>query len=148
MPSQIGNIGNVVDVTANYLVTKPNTRFATRHLQFFDIRVDGCHVNPYESDSLYSRAVRGVQVAGEIYAVGEPATDHFIVVLASDTTADPHNNNFDGNSNNGGAGYNPQAQSLQDAIGTICQDVTALRLSGNGFDGGRTNYSDESQNDC
>lgn len=148
MPSQIGNGGNVVDVAANYLKTKPNTRFATRHLQFFDIQVNGCHTNPYLSNSLYSRAVRGVQVAGEVYAVGEPVADHFIVVLAADTTADPRSNSFDGDSTSGGAGYNAQAQTLQQAIGSICQDVNYIRLAGNGFDGGKTNYSDESQNDC
>ena len=148
MPSQIGNGGNVVDVAANYLRTKPSTRFTTRQLQFFEIQVNGCHTNPYVSNSLYSRAVRGIQVAAEIYAVGEPESNYFMVVVASDTTSDPHDNGFDGDSTSGGSGYNAMAQSLQSAIGSICQGVSPKALQGTGFTGGRLNYSDESQNDC
>ena len=147
MPSQINNPGNIgygtgADVSANYLKTKPNTRFATRQLAFFDVRVDGCATNPYESNSLYSQAVRGVQVAAEIYAVGEPNSDHFIVVVASDTAVDPHSNDEDGNGLN-----NDMAQNLQSAIGSICQGVTAKHLHGAGFATGRLYYSDESMND-
>lgn len=149
MPSVIGtDSGSGINVAANYLKTKPSTRFATRQLTFFDVQVNGCASNPYNADSLYSKAVRGVQVAAEIYAVGEPASDHFIVVVASDTAADPHSNNFDGDSyNNDGSGYNAMAQTLQTAIGSICQGVSAIHLYGNGFDTGRLNYSNESQND-
>ena len=142
MPSQINNPGNVVNVTANYLKTKPSTRFATRQLTFFDVRVDGCATNPYEPASLYSQAVRGVQVAAEVYAVGEPASDHFMVVVASDTAADPHSNDEDGDGT-----LNAMAQTLQHAIGTICQGVTPKHLHGAGFGLGRLYYSDESMND-
>ena len=148
MPSQINNPGNVVNVTANYLKTKPSTRFATRQLTFFDVQVNGCATDPYSPASLYSQAVRGVQVAAEIYAVGEPASDHFMVVVASDTTADPHDNDYDGNSySSGNSGYNAMAQTLQDAIGSICQGVSPKHLHGAGFASGRLNYSDESMND-
>jgi hypothetical protein len=147
MPSQINNPGNIgylegKDVSANYLKAKPSTRFATRQLQFYDIQVNGCQTDPYLSDSLYSRAVRGVQVAAEIYAVGMPDTDHFIVVVAQDTAVDLHSNNEDGDGDN-----NPMAQNLQNAIGSICQGVTPKYLNGNGFNNGHAYYSDESQND-
>jgi hypothetical protein len=143
MPSVIGpDSGTGINVAANYLKTKPSTRFATRQLTFFDVQVNGCATSPYDSNSLYSRAVRGVQVAAEIYAVGEPASDHFMVVVASDTAADYHDNNFDGVGDN-----NEMAQSLQSAIGSICQGVTPKHLHGTGFASGRLNYSDESQND-
>ena len=142
MPSQINNPGNVHNISANYLKTKPSTRFATRQLTFFNVTVNGCHTDPYEPASLYSQAVRGVQVAAEIYAVGEPASDHFIVVVASDTAADPHSNDYDGDGYN-----NDMAQNLQTAIGSICQGVQPKHLYGAGFASGRLNYSDESQND-
>jgi hypothetical protein len=150
MPSVIGtDSGSGINVAANYLKTKPSTRFATRQLAFFDVQVNGCATNPYDANSLYSRAVRGVQVAAEIYAVGEPASDHFIVVVATDTAADPHYNDEDGDSSHSyGSGYNAMAQSLQSAIGAICQDVAPKHLHGAGFGGGRTFYSDESMNDC
>jgi hypothetical protein len=143
MPSVIGqDSGTGVNVAANYLKTKPSTRFATRQLTFFDVQVNGCATNPYDSNSLYSRAVRGVQVAAEIYAVGEPASDHFMVVVASDTAADPHSNDYDGDGT-----MNEMAQSLQTAIGSICQGVSPKHLHGTGFASGRLNYSDESMND-
>jgi len=143
MPSVIGpDSGTGINVAANYLKTKPSTRFATRQLTFFDVTVNGCQTNPYDSNSLYSRAVRGVQVAAEIYAVGEPASDHFMVVVASDTAVDPHTNDEDGNGQ-----LNAMAQSLQSAIGSICQGITPKHLHGAGFGLGRLYYSDESQND-
>jgi hypothetical protein len=147
MPSQINNPGNVgyeegITVSANYLKTKPNTRFSTRQLTFFDVQVNGCQDSPYDTDSLYSQAVRGVQVAAEVYVVGEPASDHFMVVVASDTATDPHENDYDGDGT-----VNNMAQSLQTAIGAICQGVTPKHLYGAGFASGRLNYSDESQND-
>ena len=144
MPSVIGtDSGSGINVAANYLKTKPSTRFATRQLTFFDITVTGCATNPYDANSLYSRAVRGVQVAAEVYAVGAPSADHFMVVVASDTAADPHDNNFDGDGTT-----NAMAQTLQAAIGSICSGVTPKHLIGAGFDTGRLNYSDESQDDC
>ena len=142
MPSQINQGGNVVNVTANYLKIKPSTRFATRQLTFFDVQVNGCATNPYDPNSVYSQAVRGVQVAAEIYAVGEPASDHFIVVVAADTAADPHMNDEDGVGT-----LNTMAQSFQDAIGSICQGVYPKHLHGAGFGPGRLYYSDESMND-
>lgn len=147
MPSQINNPGNIgygtdKDIAANYLKTKPSTRFATRQLTFFDVQVNGCASNPYLSNSLYSKAVRGVQVAAEVYAVGEPNSDHFMVVVASDTANDPHVNDEDGDGT-----VNEMAQTLQAAIGTICQGVTAKHLHGAGFATGRLYYSDESLND-
>lgn len=143
MPSVIGPDSNTgINVAANYLKTKPSTRFATRQLTFFDVTVNGCHTNPYLSNSLYSRAVRGVQVAAEIYAVGEPSSDHFMVVVASDTAADPHDNDFDGVGTN-----NDMANTLAQSIGSICQGVSPKHLYGSGFATGRLNYSDESQNE-
>ena len=143
MPSVIGPDSNTgINVAANYLKTKPSTRFATRQLTFFDVQVTGCATNPYEPNSVYSQAVRGVQVAAEIYAVGEPDSDHFMVVVASDTAADPHNNDYDGQGDN-----NEMANTLQASIGSICQGVTPRHLHGAGFANGRLNYSDESQND-
>ena len=87
MPSQIGNDGNVVDVTANYLKTKPSTRFATRQLAFMDIQVSGIQNNYEDSNSLFTQVVRGVQLVAEVYAVGTPHSNHLVVIVAADTNA-------------------------------------------------------------
>jgi hypothetical protein len=147
MPSVIGDAGynGLGGPASNYLKAKPSTRFATRQLQFYDVQVNGCQTNPYLANSLYSKAIRGVQVAAEIYAVGEPSSDHFMVVVASDTTVDPVNDSMD---EAGDGTTNGMAQSLQTAIGSICQGVTPRHLHGAGFANGRPYYSDESRNDC
>ena len=55
MPSQINNPGNVHNVTANYLVTKPSTRFATRQLAFFLVTKAGVGTDAYDPASDYSQ---------------------------------------------------------------------------------------------
>jgi hypothetical protein len=133
MPSQINNPGNVHNVTANYLKTKPSTRFATRQLAFFLVHKTNVGLNPYEPASDYSSAVRAIQVNAEIYAVGEPTTDDFIVVVAQDTANDGDNTD---------AGLNEMAKTLSQVTGAT---VTAKHLHGSGFAGGLMAYSDESQ---
>ena len=143
MPSQINNPGNVVNVTANYLVTKPSTRFSTRQLAFVEVEVTGCHTDAYLADSVYSRAVRGVQTVAEVYAVGTPVTNKFMVVIAQDTDASTDLNDVD-------AGANNRAQAFEDAVrasvGSGPATVNALykHLSGNGFNSGVKTYTDES----
>jgi hypothetical protein len=133
MPSQINNPGNVHNISANYLVTKPSTRFATRQLAFFDVQISGVATNPYTSDSAYTRAVRAIQVNAEVYAVGEPSSDHFIVVVAQDTANDGSNTDD---------GLNEMAKTLSQVTGGT---VTAKHLHGAGFASDLMAYSDESQ---
>jgi hypothetical protein len=137
MPSQLpqDGAGNVYDVTANYLVTKPSTRFSTRQLAFFNVAVSNCHVNPYLSDSIFSRAVRAIQVNAEIHAVGVPAAGNFVVIVSQDTANDGDNTDD---------GLNAMAQTLSTVTGGT---VTAVHLSGTGFTSGLMDYSDESQAD-
>jgi hypothetical protein len=140
MPSQINNAGNVgyglgTDVSANYLVTKPSTRFATRQLAFFEVNLAGVSTNPYLTDSVYSRAVRAIQQNAEIYAVGEPNSTYFMVVVAQDTANDGDNTDD---------GLNEMAKTLSTVTGGT---VTAKHLHGAGFASGLRAYSDESQAD-
>lgn len=133
MPSVIGDTGynGLGGPAANYLKAKPSTRFATRQLAFFDVNISNVHVGYTDSDSTFSRAVRAVQKNAEIYAVGVPASDHFIVVVAQDTANDGDNTDD---------GLNDMAQTLSQATGGT---VTAKHLSGNGFAGGLMSYENE-----
>jgi hypothetical protein len=146
MPSQINNSGNVHNITANYLKTKPSTRFSTRQLAFVEIEVTGCQTNYANPDSLYSRAVRGVQAVAEIFAVGAPATNKFMVVIAQDT--DGASDTADIN-----AAINGNAQTMEEAVrasvqgsGDLELTIAAVykRLSGAGFTTGVATYTDES----
>jgi hypothetical protein len=146
MPSQINNPGNVYNITANYLKTKPSTRFSTRQLAFVEIEVTGCHTDYATPDSLYSRAVRGVQAVAEVYAVGTPAVNKFMVVIAQDTDgADNNNDGLDG----GDSSSQSMADAVRDSVegnGDLEVTVNAnyKRLSGDGFASGVATYSDES----
>lgn len=132
MPSVIGpDSGTGINVAANYLKARPSTRFATRQLAFFDVNISGVHTNYANPDSTFSRAIRAVQQNAEIYAVGVPASDHFIVVVAQDTANDGDNTDD---------GLNDMAQTLSTATGGT---VTAKHLSGNGFASGLMAYSNE-----
>jgi hypothetical protein len=149
MPSLIGDTGynGISGVTANYLKAKPSTRFATRQLQFVEIEVTGCHTYPYLSDSLYSRAIRGVQTVAEVYAVGRPSSNKFMVVIAQDTDgADDGHGDVD-------AGDNSDSQNMQLAVQNSVQGSDDLELTiaavykrmlGAGFENGFQNYNDES----
>jgi hypothetical protein len=145
MPSQINNEGNVHNITANYLKTKPSTRFSTRQLAFVEIEVTGCHTNYANPDSLYSRAVRGVQAVAEVYAVGTPAANKFMVVIAQDTDGADNNDDLDIGSDNDQSMANAVRDSVE-GNGDLEVTVNAnyKRLSGDGFAAGVATYSDES----
>jgi hypothetical protein len=150
MPSQINNPGNIgyaagITVSANYLKAKPSTRFSTRQLAFVEIEVTGCHTNYNNTNSLYSRAIRGVQAVAEVYAVGTPDSNKFMVVIAQDTDGADDNNDIDLGSSN--------AQSMADAVRYSVQgngdleltiDATYKHMLGDGFATGVKTYSDES----
>ena len=98
MPSQIGNPGNVVNVTANYLVAHPSTKFSTRELAFVVIDMDNSTYfnDGYVSNSHFSQVVRAVQVVAEIQAVGTPYNGVVTVVVVKDTTSDGDNTSISG----------------------------------------------------
>jgi hypothetical protein len=128
MPSVIGTT-----VTANYLKAAPSTRFATRQLAFFTVTISNVHVDYLDSDSLYSRAIRAVQQNAEVYAVGIPAANDFVVIVAQDTANDGDNTDDE---------LNSAAQTLSTATGGT---VTAVHLLGDALVSGLMAYSDESQ---
>ena len=147
MPSVIGDTGynGLGGPTANYLKAKPSTRFATRQLAFVEIEVTGCQNNYTDSNSLYSRAIRGVQAVAEVYAVGIPSANKFMVVVAQDTDgADDNNDGLDGGDS--------ASQSMQQAVSASVQGNGDLELTiaatykhmlGAGFTTGVKSYFDE-----
>jgi hypothetical protein len=145
MPSVIGDIGynGLGGPTANYLKAKPSTRFATRQLAFVEVQVTGVANNPYDSNSLYSSAVRGIQVVAEIYAVGEPASDKFMVVIAQDTDGA---NDLNDLANNNASMSQTMENAVRKSVGNGPTTVHAVykHLHGAGFDNGVKTYSDES----
>ena len=134
MPSVIGDTGynGLGGPASNYLKAKPSTRFATRQLAFFTVTIADVHLNYLNANSLYSRAIRAVQQNAEIYAVGIPAANDFVVVVAQDTANDGDNTDD---------GLNSMANTLSQATGGT---VTAVHLAGDALVSGLMAYSNES----
>jgi hypothetical protein len=136
-------MAQMLDTSPNWTQTKPTTRVSTRQLGFFNVALANVHVNPYAADSLFSKAVRGAQTQTEMFAVGEPASGNFIIVVACDTANDgsiTENRDLDNS-------YNDMAQTLELAIeasvGSGCT-VTTKHLHGAGFAANWAPYTDES----
>jgi hypothetical protein len=136
-------MAKMLDTSPNWTQTKPTTRVSTRQLGFFNVALANVHVNPYAADSLFSKAVRGAQTQTEMFAVGEPASGNFIIVVACDTANDgsiTENRDLDNS-------YNDMAQTLELAIeasvGSGCT-VTTKHLHGAGFAANWAPYTDES----
>ena len=130
MPSVIGTDPSTgINVAANYLKTKPSTRFSTRDLAFLVIVMDsGSYFNNYEDpNSNFTKVVRLVQTQAEIYAVGTPNSGVVTIVVAIDTAGDGENTD---------SGLNAKAktiyQALQDA-GINVDSVNFKKLYGGGF---------------
>jgi len=135
MPSVIDDTGynGLGGPAANYLKAKPSTRFATRQLAFFTVTIADVHLNYATANSTYSKAIRAVQQNAEIYAVGLPAANDFVVVVAQDTANDGDNTDD---------GLNSMADTLSQATGGT---VTAVHLAGDALVANLMAYSDESQ---
>ena len=129
MPSLIGatlgdNSG--VTITANYLKSAPGSQFGTRALAFYKVTSTGVATGYTASNSLFEKAVKGIQITSELYFVGTPASDNFVFAIASDTDA----------GQTGAAAYvaNSAAQTIQAAVRLTTADgsatVTALTASG------------------
>jgi len=94
-----------------YGVGEYYSNFGTRQLAWFKIALANVHDGGFDTavDSLFSKAVRGLQLSTEVYFISTPSNaspDYFVVAVAYDTTGD--------NSNDGGDDVSPtQAELLK-----------------------------------
>jgi hypothetical protein len=103
-------IANNPTVVANYLRTVPTTRLSTRQLQFFEVSVTGASTDPTLSNSVFSKAVRGIQAQAEVIAIGSPNGSNFMIVVSADTANDGNNSDALENYSNA------LARTLQDSV--------------------------------
>ena len=81
MPSLIGTA-----VAANYAKAQPSTQFGTRELLFLQVDMGGDVETGYTaSDSLYAKAIRGLQTTVELYGVGTPNGNWFTAIASANT---------------------------------------------------------------
>ena len=76
----------------NGLKTSPSSTFGTPELEFIVVTINDNEANTFnaegeylDSNSDYSKAVRALQTAGEVYAVFEPSFDRFTAIMHTNT---------------------------------------------------------------
>ena len=76
----------------NGLKTTPSSTFGTPELEFIVVTINDNEANTFnaegeylDSNSDYSKAVRALQTAGEVYAVFEPSFDSFTAIMHTNT---------------------------------------------------------------
>lgn len=133
---------NAAEISPNWTKTAPTTRVNSRQLAFYLVEITGVETGYLLADSVFSKAVRGAMTQGEMFVVGKPAADAFVIVMACDTAGDGSiTETFDL-----GQAYNGSAKTLELAIeastgGTAT--VTTQHLEGAVFADGRTKYEAE-----
>ena len=76
------------------------SNFGTRQLAWFKVELANLNNadNFTNADSVFSKAVRGLQLNTEVYFISKPVsttTDYFVVAVANDTTPDNSNDGDD-----------------------------------------------------
>jgi hypothetical protein len=76
----------------NGLKTSPSSTFGTPELEFIVVTINDGEEYSFnsegeylDSNSDYSKAVRALQTAGEVYAVFEPSGDRFTAIMHTNT---------------------------------------------------------------
>ena len=79
------------------------SNFGTRELAFYSVTISGVHTSYTASNSTFVKALKGIAQVAEIFFVGTPASDAFVVAIASNT-------------DNGTASANANDETLEVAI--------------------------------
>jgi len=121
------------DLAVNYQKTQPTTTMGTRNLAFFQVDMQqDVETNYLLPNSLYSKAIRGLQQSIELYGIGKPDGYWFTVIASAETAPFPSNR----------AAADQQRNSLlEDAINATT-GLTSVRV----WDGELVGYS--IVNDC
>lgn len=56
-----------------------------RQLSFFSVTITGVETDYDDANSLFAKAVLGAQTGAELFFVGTPATNAFVIAVATDT---------------------------------------------------------------
>lgn len=110
-------------------ITTPQTTFATRKLAYVvvDMGTDVA-TNFDQIDSLYQKAVQGIQQIAEIYALGQPSGQLFTAILSNDTL--PYD---DGQSVGDGGENSPLSRVIRESSGASGAWAWNANLNGNGL---------------
>jgi hypothetical protein len=109
MPSLINTAGSIHNLAANYRKMTPTqsvnsgefySNFGTRQLAWFKVELADLNNadNFTNADSVFAKAVRGLQLNTEVYFISKPVsttTDYFVVAVTADTTPDNSNDGAD-----------------------------------------------------
>lgn len=87
-------------IARNYAKAREISQMGTRELAFFQVDLSGVATDYTDSDSLFAKAIRGLETVVELYSIGTPSGNYFTVIAAADTAPfDAGSSNGDGTSN-------------------------------------------------
>jgi hypothetical protein len=122
MPTLVGS-----SIATNHAKALETSQLGTRRQVFFMVDMGTDVATDYtDSDSLYSKAVRAIQTVAEIYTVGKPSGENFIVSVAFETVPTDNPDEIDTNTGTNGV--------LEDVIDAACAttcDVYNMHMNGN-----------------
>lgn len=72
-------------LSPNALKTSPTDHMGTRDMVFFVVDLTGVATDYADANSLYHKAVSGLQTTVELYAVGMPYNDRFLAIASGNT---------------------------------------------------------------
>lgn len=73
-------------VSDNWQKAQPSTTFGTPALDFYVVDIGADVATNYgNSNSLFAKAVRGIQLVANLYMVGQPSGQSFTIAVASGT---------------------------------------------------------------
>jgi hypothetical protein len=73
-------------ISDNWQKTAPTTTFGTPALDFYVVDLGtNVETNWAQSNSLFSKAVRGIQLVANLYMVGQPGGNAFTIAVVSNT---------------------------------------------------------------
>jgi hypothetical protein len=112
-------------VATNYLKARETTQMGTRNLAFFQVDMNtDVETNYTNSDSLYAKAIRGLQMRVELYGIGLPNGSNFTVIASADTAP------FDSGDTAGDGNRNSVLEDAVDAATGASSRVFNGRLNG------------------
>jgi len=107
-------------------ITTPQTNFATRKLAYVVVDMNTDVETDFDQiDSLYQKAVQGIQQVAEIYSLGQPNGQLFTVILSDDTL--PYD---DGQSAYDGGENSPLSRAIRETSGESGAWAWNARLDG------------------
>ena len=74
-------------IAKNYERALMDTMFGTRQISYYVVNLSGVSTNYWSPSSTFAKAIQGIQSVAEIFSIGRPSSNNFVVGVAYNTAA-------------------------------------------------------------